>query len=478
MDASGSLRDLLVPETATMRQALELINSSGRGIAFVVDDQGRLKGVVTDGNVRRALLRGVALDTGVGEVMTKDPVRVKVGTPLEAIMERMSEAIKYIPVTDDAGKVMDYVAFAGAMRLPVAAPSFSGNELRYVTECVLTSWISSRGRFVSEFEQLFAKFVGVKHAIAVTNGTAALHLGLVLANVGPGDEVIVPTLTFIATANAVRYTGATPVFVDSEPRTWNMDPEDVARKVTARTRTIIPVHLYGHPADMDPILDLAGQRGLWVIEDAAEAHGALYKGQRVGGLGRIGCFSFFGNKIVTTGEGGMLVTDDDEIAERARMLQAHGMSPNRKYWHDAVGFNYRLTNLQAAIGVAQMEQIDTFLDRRARLGALYASLLNSARLELPVQAPWAQRVNWLYTVLVRDGLDRDRLIAALQENGVESRPVFYPIHLMPPYAAGQRFPVAESIARRGISLPSSASLSDSEIEKVCAVLKRCLEAIR
>ena len=238
MDASYPLSELLILETATMHDALELIQRSGRGIAFVVDEQSHLKGVVTDGDVRRALLRGVSLDAGVYGFMTKDCVQARVGTPLEAIIGRMSEAIKYVPVTDESGRIVDYVAFAQAVRLPVAAPSFSGNELRYVTECVLTSWISSKGRFVSEFELLFEKFIGAKHAVAVSSGTAALHLALVLANVGPGDEVIVPTLTFIATANAVRYTGAMPVFVDSEPQTWNMDPEDVARKLTARTRAI------------------------------------------------------------------------------------------------------------------------------------------------------------------------------------------------------------------------------------------------
>jgi perosamine synthetase len=407
--------------------------------------------------------------------MTGDPVTVKVGTPIEKIIGFMSEGVKYIPVVDEMQRVVDYAAYTQAVHLPVASPAFSGNELRYVTECVLTNWISSRGRFVTEFERTFAKFCGVKHGVAVSNGTVALHLALVLAGLGPGDEVIVPTLTFVATANAVRHTGATPIFADSNPVTWTLDPADVERRITKRTKAVIPVHLYGHPCDMGPFMEMADRYRLFIVEDAAEAHGAAYKGRRVGSIGHIGCFSFFGNKIITTGEGGMLTTNDDGLAERARMLRDHGMSQTERYWHETVGFNYRLTNLQAAVGVAQMERIETLLAQRAAVGGHYKELLKGNQcIELPGEVPWAQPVTWLYTVLLQEGINRDQVIKRLESAGIDSRPCFYPVHSLPPYAVQERFPVAEALSRRGLSLPTWALMGQDQIERICHALIDCL----
>lgn len=467
--------EMLVLETTGLRDTLQAIQRNARGIAFVVSKDRTLKGVVTDGDVRRAILRGLSLDAPAGQFMTSNPVTVESGASAERILSRMSEKIRYVPVIDQDGRFVDYAAFAHSVRLPVAAPSFPGNELRYVTECLITNWISSQGRFVGEFERSFAQFCGAKHGVAVSNGTVALHLALVLAGVGPGDEVIVPTLTFIATANAVRYTGASPVFADCDPRTWTLDPAEVERKVNESTKAIIPVHLYGHPADMDALLDIGRRHHLFVIEDAAEAHGALYKGARVGALGNVGCFSFFGNKIITTGEGGMLTTNDDALANRARILRDHGMSRTRKYWHETVGFNYRLTNLQAAIGLAQVEQIETFLAQRETVAATYGALLaGDDAIELAIQAPWAARVNWLYTLLLREGIDRDVVLKGLNERGIDSRPTFVPIHTMPPYQTAEWFPNSEAIANRGLSLPSSVDLKESDVERVCSVLRGCI----
>jgi perosamine synthetase len=467
---------MIVPDTASMRDALRVIDRNACGVGFVVDTDGRLQGVVTDGDVRRAILRDVPLEAKVVDFMTANPVSVDAGTAAEKIIGLMSGRIKYIPLTDKEGRVVDFAAFSHAVHLPIASPVFRGNELRYVTECVLKNWISSQGRFVVEFEHAFAKFCGVKHGIAVSNGTVALHLALVMSDIGPGDEVIVPTLTFIATANAVRYTGATPVFVDSDQDTWGMNPSEVERKITSKTKAILPVHLYGQPVDMDPINDLAGRHNLVVIEDAAEAHGALYKGKKVGSLGDIGCFSFFANKVVTTGEGGMLVTNDDQLAERARILRDHGMSRTRKYWHEVVGYNYRLTNLQAAVGVAQMEQVEFLLEQRAKIGAYYDELLGGDdRIERPRQISWGRRVTWLYTVLLRQGTDRDRVITRLKETGIDSRPVFYPVHTMPPYACDGAFPVAESLSRRGLSLPTHVSMGRGDVERIGEALRRCLD---
>lgn len=470
-----ALKSLLVLNTSSMRDALRVIDRNARGIAFVVNAEGVLQGVVTDGDIRRAILRGMSPEAPVPDLMTTKPVTVKLGTPIEKILALMSEGVTYIPVVDEQRRVVDYAGFAHGVHLPVAAPVFEGNELRYVTECVLTNWISSQGRFVQEFERTFAKFCGARHGVAVSNGTVALHLALVLAGVGPGDEVILPTLTFVATANAVRYTGATPVFADSDRSTWTLNPAEVKRKVTSRTKAIIPVHLYGHPADMDPLMELADRHGLVVVEDAAEAHGALYKGRRVGSIGHIGCFSFYGNKIITTGEGGMLTIQDDGLAERARVLRDHGMSRTRKYWHETVGFNYRLTNLQAAVGVAQMERVEALLAQRATVGAEYrARLAADGRLELPPLAPWAHPVTWLYTVLLKEGLSRDDAIRSLEAQGVSSRPSFYPVHRMPPYLTTEAFPVADSLSARGLSLPTWAPMNPAEIGRVCLALREAL----
>lgn len=360
-------------------------------------------------------------------------------------------------------------------RIPVAAPMLNGREAEYALEAVQSSWISSSGRFLDAFEASFAEYCGVRHAVATNNGTTALHLALVALGVGPGDEVIVPDLTYIASANAVRYCGATPVFVDNERRTFNLDPAALEAKITSRTRGIMPVHLYGHPADMDPILEIARRRGLFVLEDAAEAVGATYKGRRVGGLGDCATFSFFGNKIITTGEGGMVTTNDDALAARLRLYRGQGMDPQRRYWFPVVGYNYRMTNLAAAIGLAQLERVEEHLAARQRVAAGYAARLEglSNRLTLPAAEPWAGHVYWMYTVLV-DG-DRDAVMAALDAEGIETRPVFHPMHTLPPYAEpGGHYPNADWCGSRGINLPTHAALTDEDMDRVAAALSRAL----
>ncbi len=362
--------------------------------------------------------------------------------------------------------------------IPVAEPLFAGNERDYLTECITTGWISSVGPFVGKFEQQFAHYIGCRYGVAVHTGTAALHLALVALDIGPGDEVIVPTLTFAATANAVLYTGATPVFVDAEESTWNIDPEKIEEKITARTRAIIPVHLYGHPCDMDPILALARKYNLTVIEDAAEAHGAEYKGQRVGSLGAISCFSFFGNKIITTGEGGICLCNRASLVARITKLRDHGMRKDKRYWHDEIGFNYRMTNLQAAVGLAQFEKLDWFIARKQENAALYRQALTPLEnLIQPPQKSWAKNVYWMYTFLLKENkntVSRDTLAARLRANNIDTRPVFYPLHQMEPYqpyVQGQLFPVAEKISRTGLNLPSAVTLTAEQIQEITTIIK-------
>lgn len=358
--------------------------------------------------------------------------------------------------------------------IPVFAPWLSDNVRRYVLDCVDSGWISSLGEYVGRFEREFARFCEARHGVACSNGTTALHLALVTLGIGPGDEVLVPDLTFVATANVVRYTGATPVLVDADPVTWTLDPADARRKVTSRTRAIIPVHIYGHPVDLDPLLELAAQHDLSVVEDAAEAHGARYKGRRVGAIGRIGAFSFYGNKIITTGEGGMLVTNDPALAERAAFLRDHAMDPRRRYYHPEIGFNYRMTNIQAAIGCAQLEQAEAILDRRKAIAAAYyAGIADVPGLTLPPAAPWAENVYWMYSVLIEPafGRDREAVREGLRARGVDSRPFFVPLHELPPYRSDAPFPRATALSRRGINLPSGTGLTLDEIATVCRALR-------
>jgi len=366
-------------------------------------------------------------------------------------------------------------------RIPVYAPLLGEEELANVIAAVRSGWISSLGAFIPEFEREFAAFCGTHDAVAVSNGTAALHLALVAVGVGPSDDVLVPSLTFVATANAVRYCGATPIFVDSDRATWCMQPNGLDAFVTPRTKAIIPVHLYGHPCDMDPILDVARRHGIAVVEDAAEAHGAEYRGRRVGALGAIGCFSFYGNKLITTGEGGMCVTDDPLLAERLRLLRDQAMDPQRHYWHDVVGYSYRMTNLQAAIGVAQVKKLSGFLERKRQLVGWYAELLAplaaAGRLELQPEAPWARSVFWLSSVLLADNrVTRDQARASLSDRGIDTRPFFHPVHRLPPYDRRQRLPVAEHLSAQGLNLPSGLALERSQVVRIAQALTEALDA--
>jgi perosamine synthetase len=362
--------------------------------------------------------------------------------------------------------------------IPVAAPMLVGNEKTYVMDCLDSTWISSSGKYIERFESGFAEFCGVKHALTCGNGTVALHLALLALGIGPGDEVIIPTLTYIATANAVAYCGATPVLVDSEKDTWNIDPSLIEEKITPRTKGIIVVHLYGQPADMDGIRTVADRHGLFVLEDAAEAHGAEYKGKKVGSLGDLATFSFYGNKIITTGEGGMIVTDDDKLAKTIRQLRSQGTDPERRYWFPVVGYNYRMTNIAAAIGVAQLEKVDWHVQRRLEVAEEYQNQLRRIPgVDWHREMSWAKHVYWMFTALLDadSELGRDEVMSELLKRGVETRPVFYPMHVLPPYVqmgSGQQFPVADDISRRAFNLPTWAGLNSEDVKYICDNLSK------
>ncbi|HZF79990.1 MAG TPA: DegT/DnrJ/EryC1/StrS aminotransferase family protein [Rubrivivax sp.] len=353
------------------------------------------------------------------------------------------------------------------IRIPVYQPDLSGNEKRYVNECLDTSWISSRGRFVGEFEHQFAQRIGVEHAASVANGTVALHVALLALGIGPGDEVIVPTLTYIASVNAIMYTGATPVFVDSLRDTWQVDPEDIRRHITPRTRAIMPVHLYGQACDMAAIMGIAREHNVFVVEDCAEGFGTFFQGKHVGCFGDISTFSFFGNKTITTGEGGMVVSPDKTLIERTRHLKGQGLAAHREYWHDVVGYNYRMTNIQAAIGLAQLERADEFIQRKRALAERYRSGLRRLPLQFHAEAPDTVHSYWMISMLVQHAEQREPLRRHLAEAGIETRPLFYPVHTMPMHSRSfRRKPVAEDLAWRGINLPSYPGLSDEQVDFV------------
>lgn len=359
--------------------------------------------------------------------------------------------------------------------LPVYEVDLDGNEEAYVLDCVRSGQVSSVGTYVKRFETAFASFCGTERAVSTTNGTSALHLVLAALGVGPGDEVLVPALTFVATANAVRYTGARPVFVDCDPTRWTLCPVDVARRIGPRTRAIVVVHLFGRPADMAAILALAHAHAIPVIEDAAQAHGAEVDGKRVGSLGAAGTFSFFGNKLVTTGEGGMITLRDADIGERLTSLRSHAVSASRRYWHEQVGFNYRMTNLQAALGLAQLERFAERLARKEAIWRWYGTLLADVPgIRLPEPIEGARCAPWMYTVLVQDrpSSSAAALAARLLDEGIETRPFFHPLPHLPPYRTEERYPVAEGVARQGLCLPSSPRLTQEDVERVSDAVRR------
>jgi perosamine synthetase len=363
---------------------------------------------------------------------------------------------------------------------PVAAPILNGNERKYILDCIDSNWISSNGFYVNKFEEDFAKYTNTNHAISCSNGTTALHLALLAHGVGKDDEVIIPSLTFVATANAVTYCKAKPVFIDSEPKTWNMDPDLIEAKITPRTKGIIAVHLYGHPANMEPIMKIAKQYGLFVIEDAAEALGAQYMGKMVGSLGDSAIFSFFGNKIITTGEGGMITTNDNRIAERTRVLRGQGMDSNRRYWFPEIGYNYRMTNIQAAIGCGQLEKADWHIQQRIRVAMSYYRYLDDFdKVTLPVQKVGTKNVYWMFSVVMKECTEemRDKVMGKLRERGIETRPFFYPMHVLPPYKNLQplnEFPVAGRVSAQGINVPSYGELTEQDIAFISTNLREVL----
>lgn len=356
--------------------------------------------------------------------------------------------------------------------IPVYQPYFTGREKEYVNQCLDSTWISSKGEFIAKFENQFARYIGAQNATSVCNGTVAIHLALEALGLGPGDEVIVPTLTYIASVNTIIQTGATPVFVDSLELTWQIDPDDVRRKITERTKAVMAVHLYGLPCDMAQLVNICKEHNLYLIEDCAESFGTYYRGKHVGTFGDIATFSFFGNKTITTGEGGMVVANSKQLLGKASHLKNQGVSPVREYWHDVVGYNYRMTNICAAIGLAQLEEADGILAKKRNVAHWYREGLKGLPLRMHDEMPDTRHSFWMCSIALDSAEQRQPLRDYLKAGGIETRPVFYPAHTLPHCQENAIFPVAESLGARGINLPSYPGLVAEEVSSICAAIHK------
>jgi len=470
---------------ASIEQAMATLNTGIGGVLFCVDQDGVMRGMLTDGDIRRALLNGASLTSKIDVYMNKDFVKGSANATQADNLALLGQVIKHVPLLNENGQPVDMISWVDFLQLPLATPSLAGNEMKYVVDCIDSTWVSSQGPYIEKFQQAFETFHGDTKALCTSSGTAALHLAMLALNIGADDEVIVPNITFGASANVVIHAGATPVFVDIDPHTHTLDPNKFAQAITKKTKAVMPVHLYGHPCDMDPIMEIAQKFNLKIIEDCAEALGAEYKGRKVGLFGDVGCYSFFANKVITTGEGGMLVTANPELMERMALLRDHGMNKNRRYWHEEAGLNYRMTNLQAALGLAQMERISDFLSHRLEIVSYYNSRLEKiSGLKIPYTAEWAKNIHWLYTIEIDPqilGMSRDDFNEKMQNIGVDTRAVFPPLHCQPAYAMttkkeqAQNFDHAEHFANYGLSLPTSNALSLKDAaavcDTICAILK-------
>lgn len=356
-------------------------------------------------------------------------------------------------------------------KYPVYQPSLKGNERKYVNDCLDTNWLTWQGKYVREFEKSFAAYIGTEYATTTCNATVGLHLALLALGVGVEDEVIVPTLTYIASVNSIAYCGATPVFVDSHPISWQMDPDDVRRKITPRTKAIMAVHIYGHPCDLDELKTIANENNIALIEDASESFGSQYKGKYTGAIGDIGVFSFFGNKTITTGEGGMVVTNNRTLMDRVILYKGQGLAKFREYWHEVIGFNYRMTNISAAIGLAQLERADEIIAQKIQIANWYFKYLKNLPLTFHYPVGDVKHTYWMFTVLTHDPATRNSLRDYLKEHEIETRPVFHPIHTMPMYSCNfQQYHIAEDIGWRGINLPSYPDLTEQDICEISSVI--------
>ncbi len=474
------IENIIINKNSRLLDAIKKINSNTFGICFVVDKNKKIIGSISDGDIRKKILRGVKMNIPVVKVMNKKVKSAHYLSNSENIFKLLNNKIKIIPLVNDKKIIIDFVSFHSADKISLIKPDLKGNELKYLTRCINTGWVSSQGEYINKFENKFSKFTKLKNALAVSNGTVALQLAISTFNIGHGDEVIVPDLTFASPVNAIIHAGAKPVLVDVKKNTFCMDENKIENAITKKTKAIIVVHLYGHPAEMSKILKICKKRKIIIIEDCAEALGSKYKNKHVGSFGDAATFSFFGNKTITTGEGGIVCFKSKKFKEKANILRDHGMSKKTKYWHLKIGYNFRMTNLQAAVGTAQFERATMFLRKKFFIVKNYKKYLqNEKDLIIPKNYGPVRNSYWLYTLTLKGKLklDRDKIINYLWRHGIESRKVFYPISKMPIYKAyvkKNNIINSQKLHESSLSLPSSG-INLKQIKNICFLVKRYIE---
>ena len=468
----------LIQFDAKLNEAFELLNKNGRGICIVVKEI-KIVGILTDGDIRRFLLKSNDLERKVEDAMNKDYLALSINSSQELVRKSFKNGIKIVPLLDDDSRVVDIADVQNSHKIPVLEPNLDGNELKYIVNCLETNWISSKGEYVKKFEKMFSSIHNDILSLSVSSGTTALHLALVSLGIGDGDEVIIPNVTFAACANAVILAGAKPVLCEINPFSWCIEINEAEKLITKKTKAIMAVHLYGQVCDIHTLLDLCKDKNIFLIEDCAEAIGSSIKNKRVGTFGDIATFSFFGNKTISTGEGGMILFKKKEIQRKAKILRDHGMNPAKRYWHNEVGFNYRLTNLQAALGVAQLERFHSILEKKLEIAKSYKRYLKEEKniYMLPYENSEVIHSNWLFTIILKNKINRDILIEKLNNLGIETRPIFYNLHIMPPYIkyrTSRSLSNSIKISNHGLSLPTSLSLQEEDIVYICDSIKRLL----
>ena len=474
------LNKTYIYETASLKDAVTSINQSGLGTVFIVNKNIKPIGILTDGDIRKALLIDNNLSIPVTNIMNKDFIKMGYKDNYHDILSKISNEIKVIPLVNDEDVLVEYATKDYISFIPIAKPILGNEELSNVIDCVQSGWISSQGSYVDKFEKEFSKFHNNLYSLSVSNGSVALHLALVSLGIGEGDEVLVPDLTFAASINSIIHAGATPVIIDVEKDTWNIDPKKAEENINFNTKAIMPVHLYGNPSKMENINSLAKKHSLLVIEDCAEAIGSKTSNKLMGTFGDASTFSFFGNKTITTGEGGMILFKKKEDYNKAKILRDHGMNPKIKYWHDFIGFNYRLTNIQASIGTAQLKRLNEFVLKKREISKKYENFFSTYNfIETQKISKRDYSSYWLFSfmILKNSPVSKEKCMSILKSKGIDTRPVFYPLHEMEIYKKYRKGIISNSkfVSKYGISLPTHLDLSEGQIEYILESLKEIFQ---
>lgn len=464
---------------SSLIDAVSMIERNSSGFCVIADNK-KLVGILTDGDIRRALLKGFKNESQCIEFCNKKPITVTQNTNQSELISLLSK-FKFLPLIDEEGFILDIINNVEDIFIPICEPNLCGNEFKYLSDAFTSGWISSQGKYINYFEQSFSKFIRSSFTLSTSNGTTALHLIFKTLEVGLGDEVIVPNLTFAASINSVIHAGAKPVLVDINPLTYGLDLETIKKNITNKTKCIMIVHLYGYPVDIDKVLDFAKANKLLVIEDCAEALGSYVRDDHVGTKSDASAFSFFANKLISTGEGGMAIFKEKKFFDKAKILRDHGMNKEKKYWHKYVGFNYRMTNMQASVGYAQMENIHNFLDKKIKIANLYKEYLSPIKdlIFFPQDPYYGKNSYWLFSIYFKNNIDIEKIIKSLREYGIDSRRFFTPLNLMDiyvEYANTNKYENSLDLYNNSLCLPSSTNLTKSQISYISKKIKEIIKS--